>query len=198
MSTAELVVLLDDDGHAIGTAPKATVHGTTTPLHLAFSCYVLAENGQMLLTRRALGKKTWAGVWTNSFCGHPGPGEDIESAVRRRAMQELGVELGAVKLVLQDFRYLAVDAEGTMEHEICPVFVACIDREPTPNREEVIEWVWVEPESLSTSLGNAPFVYSPWLQAQFPLLNAADAFAGGGPKPHLDAVATTLPTGARR
>lgn len=180
MSTAELVVLLDDDGHAVGTAPKTTVHGADTPLHLAFSCYVIASDGQMLLTRRALRKKTWAGVWTNSFCGHPGPGEDMESAVRRRAKQELGVELGSLELVLQDFRYRAIDAEGTMEHEICPVFVAHIVGEPDPNQDEVIEWAWVAPDSLSASVANAPFVYSPWLREQLPLLKAADAFAGGG------------------
>ena len=31
----ELVVLLDDDGGPIGTAPKSEVHHRNTPLHLA-------------------------------------------------------------------------------------------------------------------------------------------------------------------
>ena len=82
MPDTDHVVLLDDDGNPIGTAPKSSVHGPDTALHLAFSCHVLNSEGQVLLTRRALSKRTWPGVWTNSFCGHPRPAEPVLSAVR--------------------------------------------------------------------------------------------------------------------
>ena len=64
-SRRELVVLLDDQGRPIGTAPKATVHTATTPLHRAFSCYLFSPTGELLLTRRATLKHTFPGLWTN-------------------------------------------------------------------------------------------------------------------------------------
>jgi isopentenyl-diphosphate delta-isomerase len=44
----DLVVLLDDAGHPSGTASRLTVHGHHTPLHLAFSCYLVNPQGQVL------------------------------------------------------------------------------------------------------------------------------------------------------
>jgi isopentenyl-diphosphate delta-isomerase len=146
MST-EQVVLLDEDGNAIGTAAKAEVHGTHTPLHLAFSCYVFDTAGRLLVTQRALAKPTFGGVWTNSCCGHPAPGEPIADAVRRRVGQELGLDLDRLTLLLPDFRYRAVVPSGphagTVEHEMCPVFVATTATHPQPDPSEVEAWEWV-------------------------------------------------------
>ena len=52
-SSHDHVVLLDEFGRPCGTAPKNSVHHTQTPLHLAFSCYVVDRVGRVLLTRRA-------------------------------------------------------------------------------------------------------------------------------------------------
>jgi isopentenyl-diphosphate delta-isomerase len=165
-SSAESVVLVDDDGNEIGTADKSVVHGVDTPLHLAFSCHVFNEAGQVLVTRRALSKSTWPGVWTNSFCGHPAPGEPMMAAVDRRARFELGIELGSMDTMLPDFRYRAVDASGIVENEICPVFRAVTTDAVLANPEEVAEWRWVEPRSLRMAVAAAPFAFSPWLVLQ--------------------------------
>ncbi len=159
----ETVVLLSDDGDVIGTAPKATVHTADTPLHLAFSCHVFDEKGRVLVTRRALGKATWPGVWTNSFCGHPAPGEDTAEAIVRRAQRELGLALTDVQVALPDFRYRAVDASGVVENEICPVYVARAATDVAPAADEVAEWAWVDPSELRASVEAAPFAFSPWL-----------------------------------
>ena len=167
----ERVVLLSPEGEAVGTEAKATVHRRTedggTPLHLAFSCHVYDEAGRFLLTRRALGKAAFPGVWTNGFCGHPGPGESPAEAVLRRAPQELGVEVSDVVEVLPDFRYRAADASGMEEHEICPVFRARMHGDPAPERDEVAEWCWVEPADLAAALAAVPRAFSPWLVEQW-------------------------------
>lgn len=159
----EQVVLLDNDGRVIGAADKAAVHTARTPLHLAFSCHVFDADGRLLVTRRALGKATWAGVWTNSFCGHPAPGESQEDAIARRARAELGIAVTSVTLVLPDFRYRATDASGIVENEICPVYRAVSTDAVAANPDEVSEWEWVDPASLTAAASAAPYAFSPWL-----------------------------------
>lgn len=159
----EQVVLLDDDGNAAGVADKATVHTNDTPLHLAFSCHVFNAEGRVLVTRRALGKLTWPGVWTNSFCGHPAPDESLEDAIGRRARAELGIGVSGLRLVLPDFRYRAVDASGIVENEVCPVYRAVTTDAVAANPDEVSEWQWVDPDSLVSAASAAPYAFSPWL-----------------------------------
>ncbi|WP_394278200.1 isopentenyl-diphosphate Delta-isomerase [Microbacterium sp.] len=166
MSEIEYVVLLDDHGREIGTAPKASVHGSDTALHLAFSCHVFNDDGEVLVTRRALGKTAWPGVWTNSFCGHPAPAEPVVDAVHRRAAHELGMTLTDVELALPLFRYRATDASGIVENEICPVYLARAASAPQLNSDEVAESRWVRPEELAVSLRATPWAFSPWLVLQ--------------------------------
>jgi isopentenyl-diphosphate delta-isomerase len=177
MTDADHVVLLDDEGRAIGTAPKSSVHGADTALHLAFSCHVVNEEGQVLVTRRALHKKTWPGVWSNSFCGHPKPAEPVLAAVHRRAEFELGLTLHDIELALPLFRYRATDANGIVEHEVCPVYTALTYDEPVLNPLEVVDARWVDPAELAASLRSTPWAFSPWLVLQAEQLHLFDAVA---------------------
>lgn len=163
---ADHVVLVDDDRRITGVAPRATVHTAETPLHLAFSCYVFDSAGRVLLTRRALAKRTWPGVWTNAFCGHPRLEEPMESAVVRHGRHELGLVVNRVACVLPDFRYTATDASGVVENEICPVYVAVAATDPKPNPDEVMDLVWVEPETLGRLVVATPWAVSPWMVEQ--------------------------------
>ncbi|GAA1835960.1 isopentenyl-diphosphate Delta-isomerase [Agromyces salentinus] len=160
------VVLLDEAGEPIGRVRKSAVHGPDTALHLAFSCHVLNPAGEVLVTRRSLTKQAWAGVWTNSFCGHPRPSEPLTAAVRRRAEFELGMELDSLELALPTFRYRAVDADGTVENEICPVYIATVSGDPDPNPREVMDHMWVRPDELRAAIDAAPWAFSPWLALQ--------------------------------
>ncbi|MEP7161167.1 MAG: isopentenyl-diphosphate Delta-isomerase [Dermatophilaceae bacterium] len=166
------VVLLTDDGHACGTAAKSVAHHDDTPLHLAFSCYVLDNEGRLLITQRAAAKRSFPGVVTNSLCGHPKPGEPLPDAIRRRARDELGIELTELRLVLPRFRYRAL-MDGIVENELCPVFTARTSTpKPRPDPAEVQDFSWVSWERFhrEASAGDIASL-SPWCRAQIPELS---------------------------
>lgn len=162
---SEQVVLLDATGQAVGTAPKGSVHHADTPLHLAFSAYLFREGGDLLVTQRARDKATFPGVWSNSACGHPEPGERLSDAVVRRVSQELGLTVTLLRLVLPRFAYRA-EMDGVVENELCPVYVGVVAGEPSPDVAEVggLEWVpWAE-FALAVSEGRREV--SQWCQEQ--------------------------------
>ncbi|NDO88595.1 isopentenyl-diphosphate Delta-isomerase [Cellulosimicrobium composti] len=176
---ADHVVTVDDEGRRTGTFERAAVHTTETPLHLAFSCYVLDDAGRLLLTRRALVKRTWPGVWTNSFCGHPRWTETTEESIVRHGRHELGLEIADLEVAVPGFRYRAVDASGVVENEICPVYTARAAGPVEPNPDEVVEVAWADPQDVARSVAATPWAFSPWMVLQVGALAGATS-AGGG------------------
>ncbi len=165
--TEEQIILVDDKGAPIGTAEKFSSHHANTPLHLAFSCYVFNDKGELLVTQRAHKKKVWPGVWTNSLCGHISPGEETVDAIKRRLDYELGMTAKDFKVVLPDYRYKTPPFNGIIENEICPVYIAFATSIPIPNPEEVEDLKWMKwsnyKKELETDKEN---VYSYWCKDQ--------------------------------
>lgn len=163
----EQVVLVDDDNNPIGTKEKLAAHHRDTPLHRGFSCYVFNEDGELLVTQRALKKKVWPGVWTNTVCGHPGPGEDIIAAIQRRLDYELGMTASDFVEVLPDYRYKTPPFNGVIENELCPVFIARMTTNPKINPNEVAAVQWMRWDDFKTAAeadtGNK---YSYWCKDQ--------------------------------
>jgi isopentenyl-diphosphate delta-isomerase len=178
----ELVVLLDEDGRAIGSTPKAGAHHADTPLHLAFSCYLFDPAGRLLMTRRARTKPTWPGAWTNSVCGHPAPGEPITDAVRRRVRAEVGVRTERVTLMLPAFRYRAVMPNGVVENEMCPVFISSTTEAPAPDPAEVEDATWVDWADFRAGILDGSRAISPWCRDQVALLPEDPLRAPGQPE----------------
>ncbi|NPD06868.1 isopentenyl-diphosphate Delta-isomerase [Nocardioides sp. zg-1308] len=186
--TPELVVLLDEDGGAVGTADKSQVHHAGTPLHLAFSCYLFDEAGNVLVTQRALAKRTFPGVWTNSCCGHPAPGESLPDAVRRRVQQELGTGVRDLTLVLPRFRYTA-EQEGVVENEMCPVFVAVADGPVTRDPDEVEATTWEPWPEFRAAVLDGSRTVSAWCREQVRQLPEDPLGAPAAPTSDLPAAA---------
>jgi geranylgeranyl diphosphate synthase type I len=164
--TVEHVVLIDELGRPDGVIDKTGAHHVSTQLHLAFSSHLVRSDGSILMTRRAPSKATWPGTWTNGCCGHPQVGETLRGAVTRRIDEELGLRVVRAAVAVPDFAYRAAMADGTVEHELCPVLVVEVDGELDLDPGEVDAVEWLSWEALVDRVAHAPETLSPWCVEQ--------------------------------
>ncbi|WP_306316628.1 MULTISPECIES: isopentenyl-diphosphate Delta-isomerase [unclassified Streptomyces] len=181
--TAEAILLelVDEDGRTIGTAEKLAAHQPPGQLHRAFSVFLFDEQGRLLLQQRALGKYHSPGVWSNTCCGHPYPGEAPFAAAARRTYEELGVspslmaEAGTV-------RYNHPDPDsGLVEQEYNHLYVGLVQAALNPDPEEVGATVFVTADELAARHSEDPF--SAWfmtvLDAALPAIKELTGQAAG-------------------
>ncbi|MGW0705464.1 isopentenyl-diphosphate Delta-isomerase [Streptomyces sp. NPDC002643] len=164
-STSEVILLelVDENGTTIGTAEKLAAHQPPGQLHRAFSVFLFDEHGRLLLQQRALGKYHSPGVWSNTCCGHPYPGESPFAAAARRTYEELGVSpalLGEAGTV----RYNHPDpASGLVEQEFNHVFVGLVRAPLRPDPEEIGDTAFVTPAELAER--HAKDTFSAWFMS---------------------------------
>ncbi|WP_282791887.1 isopentenyl-diphosphate Delta-isomerase [Streptomyces sp. CC224B] len=176
-----LLELVDEDGRTIGTAEKLAAHQAPGQLHRAFSVFLFDEQGRLLLQQRALGKYHSPGVWSNTCCGHPYPGEAPFAAAARRTFEELGVSpslLAAAGTV----RYNHPDPDsGLVEQEYNHLFVGMVQAALRPDPEEVGGTAFVTAEELAERHAREPF--SAWfmtvLDAARPAIKELTGAAAG-------------------
>jgi isopentenyl-diphosphate delta-isomerase type 1 len=169
------IVLVDEHNNAIGTASKLESHNGDTKLHRAFSVFIFNRRGELLLQQRALSKKTWPGVWSNSCCGHVMLHEETARAAARRLSYELGLRNIQLTTALPEFRYRA-EKDGIVENEICPVLIGVTDAEPVPNPSEVASVRWIDWHEFLDSLDHPGTDISPWAKQEVQLLTQSDVF----------------------
>ncbi|MEU6527447.1 isopentenyl-diphosphate Delta-isomerase [Streptomyces sp. NPDC046924] len=160
--TAEAILLelVDDEGVTIGTSEKLAAHQPPGQLHRAFSVFLFDERGRLLIQQRALGKYHSPGVWSNTCCGHPYPGEAPFAAAARRTYEELGLspsllaEAGTVRYNHPD------PASGLVEQEYNHLFVGMVQAPLRTDPEEVASTAFVTPDELARR--HAEDTFSVW------------------------------------
>jgi isopentenyl-diphosphate Delta-isomerase len=148
------VVLVDGEGHPVGIAGKREAHVPPGRLHLAFSVFLLDEAGRLILQQRASGKYHSAGLWSNSCCGHPAPGEAPRLAASRRVWEELGLRLDGEQLTSPGtVTYEVMDpVSGMVEWEFNHVFVGRAAGATAPDPAEVGDVKLVALSALDSEL----------------------------------------------
>lgn len=157
----EHVILVDDDDQALGLMEKLAAHRHGA-LHRAFSIFLFDCRGQLLLQQRALEKYHSGGLWTNSCCGHPRPGEETLTAAKRRLIEETGISCELEELF--SFVYRHEFDNGLTEHEYDHVLIGFSDEPAQPDPAEITAVNYVSPGMLATDLENQPELYTAWLR----------------------------------
>jgi isopentenyl-diphosphate delta-isomerase type 1 len=160
----EFVILVDKNDNPIGTAEKLEAHEKNL-CHRAFSVFIFrkAPKLELLLQRRALHKYHSPGLWTNTCCSHPRPGEDIIQAGQRRLKEEMGIETPLT--ATGKFHYIAHFDNGLVENEVDHVLIGFIDTENfSINKDEVDSYRWVAIADLDNEIQAQPKLFTPWLR----------------------------------
>lgn len=160
------IILVDTDGKQTGSMEKMEAHRKGI-LHRAFSIFIINSQGNLLLQQRADKKYHSGGLWSNTCCSHPAPGESLIQAAHRRLNEELGFECGLREVFA--FTYKSNVGAGLIEHEYDHILVGLYDGSVHPNPEEVQAWKWISLHDLSTDISAVPHLYTDWLKLIFKL-----------------------------
>lgn len=163
--TEPMVELVDTTGRPVGQCDKLAAHQAPGQLHRAFSVFLLDTSGRIVLQRRAASKYHSAGLWSNSCCGHPAPGQDPAEAASVRLRDELGAEIAPGDLLNAGRTiYAVMDAgSGLWEREWDHLFVANLAAELHPNPHEVGAIACVSLRDLDD--GRHPGPFAAWFPA---------------------------------
>jgi isopentenyl-diphosphate delta-isomerase len=157
----DLLILVNEKDETVGVGEKIKIHQVGI-LHRAFSIFIFNSDGELLLQRRAPGKYHSPGLWSNTCCGHPRPGEDLLAAAQLRLEIEMGLdcELEA----FGSFIYRADVGNGLVEHEFDHLLIGHTEFDPSLNPDEAIEWKRVPFTALEREVGHTPEDFTSWLK----------------------------------
>jgi isopentenyl-diphosphate delta-isomerase len=163
----ELVVLVNENDEQTGTMEKMAAHHTPN-LHRAFSVFLFNDQHKLLLQQRALNKYHSGGLWTNTCCSHPRPGEDTLAAANRRLKEEMGMETSLTPAF--SFIYQAPFDNGLVEYEYDHVFIGPSMGAIAPNAAEVAAFCYKSIEEIKQDLALKPQLYTAWFKIAIPKL----------------------------
>lgn len=163
-----LIVLVDEKDNQTGLMEKMEAHQKAM-LHRAVSVFIIDSKGEWILQKRAPHKYHSKGLWTNTCCTHPLPGESETESASRRLMEEMGIQCKLKKLF--SFIYKETLDNGLTEYEYDHVFLGISDDTPVINTDEVESWMKISFEKLRQSVNESPDIYTYWFKDIYQKVN---------------------------
>lgn len=164
----EQVIIVDENDIQTGSAGKMEAHRNAI-LHRAVSVFIVDSMGTWLLQKRALDKYHSKGLWTNTCCTHPLPGETVFQAAKRRLSEEMGITCELKEVF--SFIYKEKMDNDLTEHEFDHVFTGISDDDPVINTLEVVDWKRISFYELKNDILLSPETYTWWFRKIFEKVN---------------------------
>lgn len=155
------VILVNEKDEILGTMEKMEAHEKGL-LHRAFSIFVFNSNNELLIHQRAFGKYHSEGLWTNTCCSHPAPGETVVEAAHRQLQEEMGFDCEMHEAF--HFLYRAELDNQLVEHELDHVVIGYSDQVPQLNPEEAIDFNYIDLGDLLIDISKNPSQYTFWFK----------------------------------
>ena len=147
----EPVDVVDEHDRVVGTVTRAEMRARRLR-HRTVFVLVVSSGGRLLAHRRSGDKDLWPGRWDLGCGGVLTSGEDYEPAARREVAEELGIEVGELRLLVAG-AYRDDDVD-----EIGRIYVTVHDGPFRFADGEIVEARFVDRTELDELLGAAPFV----------------------------------------
>lgn len=128
-NSEELLPIVEEDGHITGAATRGECHGGSKLLHPVVHLHVFDREGRLYLQRRPLWKDIQPGKWDTAVGGHVDLGEDVETALKREAREELGLT-DFVPVYLRSYVF-----ESDRERELVNAYKTTVDAVLQPSDE---------------------------------------------------------------
>ena len=160
----ENVILVDKNDTQIGLMSKLDAHKKGI-LHRAFSVFILNNNNEIMLQKRAYNKYHSAGLWTNTCCSHQREGENSIEAGKRRLEEEMGFETELK--IIASFIYKVKFENGLTEHELDYLLIGKYIKSPVINKQEVADWKWMKIDLIADDIKLNPNNYTSWFKIIF-------------------------------
>lgn len=160
----DVVILVDEIDSVLGTMDKMKAHEQGL-LHRAFSVFIFNSENEILLHQRAKSKYHSPGLWTNTCCSHPRPGEETLAAAQRRLVEEMGFSCELKERF--NFTYKADVGSGLTEHEFDHVFTGIFNGTPNINHFEVANWRYTDIDTIKSELVLNPDRFTVWFKIAF-------------------------------
>lgn len=160
----DLVILVDQNDNQVGVMEKMQAH-VDAVLHRAFSVFIFNSKGKLMLQQRAFTKYHSPGLWSNTCCSHPRPGEKTEEAAHRRMREEMGFDCDFTEAF--SFVYKAPFTNELTEHEYDHVFIGISDELPVLNTDEAEAYKMVTLDDIRKEMDEDPEKFTVWFRIAF-------------------------------
>ncbi|MFZ5942027.1 MAG: NUDIX domain-containing protein [Bacteroidota bacterium] len=157
----EWLPVVDEEGRVLGKAPRDLCHFREEKLlHPVVHLHLFNTRGELYLQHRPMHKKVQPGKWDTAVGGHLAFGETVETALRREAAEELGLNGELSARLLEKYIW-----ESEVERELVFMFRGTATAEPRPDSHELAGGKFWPLNEIRRSLGKG--IFTPNFELEF-------------------------------